>query len=351
MFDTDAPRTEPPLSTARPEHGGRLRAAAARYGIEAAHWLDLSTGINPQPWPVPTLSSALWSRLPEDDDALLDVARRYYGTPHLLATAGSQAALQALPRLRAGASRVGVLTPGYAEHAYAWQRAGHAVEPLAATQVDARIDHLDVVVLIHPNNPTGARWPRDRLLDWQAGLAARGGWLLVDEAFMDVTPQHSLAPLGPRPGLIVLRSLGKFFGLAGARVGFVTAQPALLQALAQELGPWTLSTPARWLTTQALADHVWHRAARSHLLSAGARLADLLRHHGLSPSGGCALFQWVRSADALTWHQGLARLGILTRYFAAPAALRFGLPGTPPEWDRLAQALRQLRTSSNPGRE
>ena len=319
-------------------HGGRLRQAAARYGIPLADWLDLSTGINPQGWPVPPVTD-LWSRLPEDDDGLEQAAALYYGTSDLLPVAGSQAAIQALPRLRPSA-RVGVIAPGYGEHAQAWARAGHRVRLLPVAQIDAALPDLDVLVLIHPNNPTGARFPRADLLRWHGTLAARGGWLVVDEAFMDVTPDESLAPLSPRPGLILLRSIGKFFGLAGARVGFVLAEPALTRPLAARLGPWTIAAPARWVAAQALADTQWQVAIRAHLIADGARLASLLHRHGLLPQGGCALFQWVPTERAPQVHEALARAGILTRLFDDPPALRFGLPGAEADWARLEDTLK-----------
>ena len=232
------------------EHGGKLLAAAARYGIEPASWLDLSTGINPAGWPVPSIPPAVWQRLPEQEDGLVDAAAAYYGSAGVLPVAGSQAAIQALPRLR-DACRVGVPHPAYAEHAHAWRAAGHAV---VAWDAAMGVDALDVLVLVHPNNPGGQIYARAELLDWHARLAVRGGWLLVDEAFIDATPEASLAGLCPRPGLIVLRSLGKFFGLAGARVGFVLAEPAVLGALEARLGPWAVSAPSRWVARAALAD-------------------------------------------------------------------------------------------------
>jgi len=215
-----------------------------RYDIPIADWLDLSTGINPNGWPVPEIPSACWARLPEDDDGLERAAQTYYEAEHLLPVAGSQAAIQTLPRLRPR-SRVAVLDPGYAEHAYAWRNAGHEVAAVAAERLDEALQGSDVLLLIHPNNPTGARFSVEQLLDWHARLAARGGWLVVDEAFMDVTSEHNLCRHTAREGLIVLRSLGKFFGLAGARVGFVCAQASLLAQLHGILGPWSVSAPAR----------------------------------------------------------------------------------------------------------
>ena len=327
------------------DHGGRLRQAAQRFGIPLGDWLDLSTGINPCGWPVPQLPPTAWARLPEVDDGLEESARSYYGSPHLLAVAGSQAAIQTLPQLRSRSS-VGVLVPGYREHFEAWRRGGHDVLPVAEEQIDDRVDDraiaLDVLVLIHPNNPTGTRFSLDRLRGWHGKLAARGGWLVVDEAFIDMTPRASLAPLCPQPGLIVLRSLGKFFGLAGARVGFVLASPPLLGRLADRLGPWAVSSPARWVAKAALAGSAWQQETCRYLEAAGERLRALLARSELSPDGGCALFQWVRTSDAERLWDQLARQGILTRLFEAPPSLRFGLPGSESDWERLEAALAEI---------
>lgn len=325
------------------EHGGRLLQAARRYGIAPAQWLDLSTGISPHAWPVPALPPELWQRLPEDDDGLVEVACRYYGAPDLLPVAGSQAAIQALPLLRAP-SRVGVIFPGYNEHAHAWRRAGHTVTSAAAANLCAEPAQYDVLVLIHPNNPGGERFERQALLDCHAALAARGGWLVVDEAFMDATPEHSLCADSAREGLVVLRSPGKFFGLAGARGGFVAAHAALLQRLREQLGPWTLSGPSRHVLAQALADQAWQAQARAWLHAASARLAALLSRHGLVPTASTAFFHGWRDPRAAAVHEALARQGVLTRLFDAPASLRFGLPADEAALDRLAAALASTLT-------
>ncbi|MEW6467188.1 MAG: threonine-phosphate decarboxylase CobD [Pseudomonadota bacterium] len=317
------------------EHGGRLVAAARQYGIPAADWLDLSTGINPLGWPAPIIPPELWTRLPQEDDGLTETACHYYGAPRVLPVAGSQAAIQALPALRPP-GRVGIPHPTYAEHAHAWRRGGHEV---VAWTPDRGPDSFDALVLIHPNNPTGTRYSTVQLLDWHARLAARGGWLVVDEAFMDPTPETSLVPFCDRDGLIVLRSLGKFFGLAGARVGFVMAGVEILGRLHEALGPWTVPGPSRRLAQQALADGAWQAAARPRLFQAGERLARLLAAHGLAPEGGTALFQWMRTPNAALIADRLARRGILVRRFDDPPSLRFGLPGQEPDWARLAQAL------------
>ena len=317
------------------EHGGRLRRAAEHYGIALADWVDLSTGISPWAYPVPPVPEAAWQRLPEDDDGLDAAATRYYGSAELLAVAGSQPAIQALPAVLPGA-RVRLLAPGYAEHAHAWRERRPRLIDAAA--IEDAIDDSDVLVLVQPNNPTGVHFERARLLDWHARLARRGGWLVVDEAFADTTPAHSLVALAGRPGLVVLRSLGKFFGLAGARVGFVFAPAEVRTALAERLGPWTLAGPARWAARHALVDTAWQAAQRARLDAAGARLRRLLQAHGLE-SHGPALFQYVRRPDAMRLHEAFARRGILLRRFDEPPALRFGLPAEEPRWTRLEAAL------------
>lgn len=328
------------------EHGGRLLRAAREYGIPPEDWLDLSTGISPFAWPVPALPASVWQRLPQDDDGLVEAACAYYGAPDMLPVAGSQAAIQALPLLRP-ASRVGVISPGYNEHAHAWRRAGHAVETLPAARLLAEVARFDVVVLIHPNNPGAERFERATLLACHKALAARGGWLVVDEAFMDATPEDSLCGESGREGLVVLRSCGKFFGMAGARAGFVAAHPALLEALREQLGPWTLSGPTRYALTWALADHAWHAQARERLRSASARLAAVLARHDMTPTAGSAFFQWWQDVRAETVHEALARQGIFTRLFAAPASLRFGLPADDAGFCRLDDALQSLARRGN----
>ncbi len=324
-----------------PEHGGRLLQAVRHYGVPREEWLDLSTGINPIAWEGAPVSIASWNRLPEEEDGLGEAARSYYGAPDLLPVSGSQAAIQALPRLR-GRSRVGVPALGYNEHGYRWKQAGHEVVPLAAADFAAAIDDVDVLVVCNPNNPTGECVPASELLQWHARLSGRGGWLVVDEAFADSTPETSVARFSDRDGLIVLRSLGKFFGLAGARVGFALSGHTLLQMLADWLGPWTISGPSRMIARAALSDRRWQESTRLRLRRDSQRLVGLLSRYGLSPSGGCDLFQWVREPRAQEIYERLARGGILTRRFSTVPSLRFGLPATSEAWSRLEEALRKL---------
>lgn len=324
------------------EHGGRLRAAAQHYGIDRSDWLDLSTGIAPWSWPIPEIPMQAWARLPETEDGLEAAARAYYGTPHLLPVPGSQAAIQALPRVRRG-GKVGVLSPCYAEHAHAWRKSGYLVREVGEHEVDYFMDSLDVLVVVNPNNPTGLHLSRQRLLEWHARLAERGGWLVVDEAFMDDTPELSLAGEASRPGLVVLRSFGKFFGLAGVRLGFVLAEPSLLKSLAQDIGPWAVSGPTRIIGQACLADTAGHARQRQRSGQARDRLVALLSEYGFKPQGGCALFQWLVTPHAQALYEFCARRAVLLRLFVGDtpqtSSLRFGLPCEEADWVRLERVL------------
>jgi cobalamin biosynthetic protein CobC len=334
------------------DHGGEIERAAQAYGIPPDQWLDLSTGINPHAWPVPEVPAQVWQRLPEED-VLLVRASRYYGAPveNLVAVPGSQAALSTLPRLLERGA-VMIPAPTFSEHAEAWHNAGHEVircAPDAALVHQALIEHTDCryLVVVSPNNPTGERYSLVTIELWRRLLEQRGGLLLVDEAFMDATPQHSAITAHPKPGLVILRSIGKFFGLAGLRLGFALAPLPLAAQLKAALGPWCVSHPARFIGAQLLADTQWQLQTRNELTLHAQRLAALLNAwlaqtpgHTVDTVSGCCMFQsfhWPHRAQAL-FHQ-LAQQGILIRYFPNSDWLRVGLPSDENAWQRLEQEL------------
>ena len=325
-----------------PQHGGARDYWATRYGVSPDQMVDLSTGINPHGWPVPDIPPAVWQRLPEKDPQLLQAAADYYGSDAMLPIAGTQAAIQLLPQLRSQ-SRVGILAPSYLEHRSGWERAGHAVVALASEEIELALPALDVLVVGNPNTATGERFSRERLLHWHQQLADRGGWLVIDEAFIDVTSEQSLCHQEePRTGLLVLRSLGKFFGLAGIRCGFLFATASLRQRVEHQLGPWSLSHPAQWVACHALQDRSWQQQMVNQLPRESERLRQLLVSAGLTHGGGTALFQWMMVADAEGVFDQLAQQGILVRRFDQPKAIRLGLPASEGEWEQLSKALQSL---------
>lgn len=311
------------------DHGGNLDAARARWG--GADWIDLSTGINRVPWPVPVLPARAWSDLPTraDMDLLTAAARAAWGASGAVAPlAGASQAIQLIPRLGPpGLARV--LSPTYNEHAAALQAAGWRVEPVAGPQALAG---ADLAVVVNPNNPDGRQLPPAALL----ALLPRVGRLVVDESFADPMPGLSLAAETGRPGLWVLRSFGKFYGLAGLRLGFALGEAAAVERLAALAGPWPVSGAAVEIGAQALADRGWQQATAARLAREAPRL------DGLIPwplAGGTMLFRLYDTPDAMAAQDRLARHRIWSRIFPwSPRLIRLGLPA-PGEWDRVAAAL------------
>jgi cobalamin biosynthesis protein CobC len=321
-------------------HGGALDVARRLAPGAPEPWVDLSTGINPHPYPLPDLAPELWSRLP-GSGALAELeaaAAARYGAPAgmVVAGPGSQALVQALARIIPRGA-VGVLGPTYGGLKAAFAAAGAQVDE--AKRVED-MGGLDVAIVVNPNNPDGRITRRADLLDLHRRLARRGGVLIVDEAFADFDGEsESLASVLPA-GAVVLRSFGKSFGLAGLRLGFAIASADIVRPLRAALGEWPVSGPAIAIGTKALADLAWTDAMRDRLGQEAARLDGLLEGNGWRIVGGTRLFRLAAKADARAAFERLMAAGILARPFAdAPDWLRFGIPGDESAWRRLAGAL------------
>ncbi len=317
------------------DHGGDLDQAIARYGGTAADWIDLSTGINRLPWPVPDLPPDVWRTLPTAaaTDAAVEAARAAWGVrSSVLALAGAQSAIQLLPRL-ALPGRVGILVPTYNEFAAAFTAEGWQVEEVPSPD---RLAGCAAAVVVNPNNPDGRQLDPATLL----ALAGSVGLLIVDESFADPHPEASLAGHGLPDNLLVLRSFGKFYGVAGARLGFVLGTEARLAALSRLAGPWPVSGPALALGAAALTDTDWSAATIARLTRDAARLDTMVSGAGWRLVGGTALFRLYDTGDAAAAQARLARAQIWSRVFPYSARwLRLGLPGPEAEWERLASAL------------
>jgi cobalamin biosynthetic protein CobC len=317
------------------DHGGNLDFACKLFGGLAEDWIDLSTGINRQPYPVDELQPRSWSALPSraEIEVLHEAARSAYGTSApVLAVAGAQAAIQLLPRL-GPPERARILTPTYNEYARTLKAAGWQVEEVG--ELDALVG-ADLAVVVNPNNPDGRRHEPEDLL----ALSLRVGRLVIDESFADAMPDVSVASDAGRTGLLVLRSFGKFYGLAGLRLGFVLGNEADVAALAAMAGPWPVSGGAIEIGRRALLDRAWAEATRARLEREAGRLDDLARGIGWSLVGGTPLFRLYETGDALDTQKRLARAKIWSRIFGnKPGWLRLGLPGDETEWTRLTAAL------------
>jgi cobalamin biosynthesis protein CobC len=325
-------------------HGGNLAAARQLFPGAPEPFIDLSTGINPHSYPVPPLPPDLFARLPDPAalDRLAAIAAGAYGAPSrdcVVAAPGTQILLAPVAAL-VPPGRAAVLGPTYGEFARAAALAGHEVTEVEDIE---QLRDSDIAVVANPNSPDGRVLKRDELLDL-AEARGRRGLLVIDEAFMDVGPADaSLGGEVARHNIIVLRSFGKFFGLAGVRLGFALARPAIATRLAAALGPWAVSGPAIAIGKTALADGPWIIAMRERLEGDTRRLDSVLAATALDFIGGTPLFRLVRTYAAESLFEHLGRAGILVRRFPEHAAwLRIGLPGSESAWHRLRAALTEF---------
>lgn len=323
------------------DHGGSLARARALFPQAPEPWVDLSTGISPHAYPFSALPAKAFQRLPEPARAqeLLAAATEAYAAPSpecIVAAPGTQMLLPHVARLITP-GRAAVLAPTYAEHARAAALAGHEVLEVASVEA---LGEASLAIVVNPNNPDGRVVARSDLLKLRDRLAAKGGLLVVDEAFMDVGAE-SVSGDVEAGGLVVLRSFGKFYGLAGVRVGFALSAPATAAVLAAQLGPWAVSGLALEIGIEALRDREWRNEHRQRLATAATRLDAMLGDHGVAVSGGTSLYRFVRIPAASQLFRRLGDAGIIVRHFAErPHDLRVGLPADETEWERLDAALR-----------
>lgn len=309
------------------DHGGRIDAAIAEFGGSYDDWIDLSTGINPDPYPLPKIDTRYWTNLPDDLQikGLEDAARSFWRVPdgaEIVATPGASAAIACLPKLIAGIS-VHIPKPTYNEHAAAFSSNGWA------SRKDA-----DTLVVVNPNNPDGKIWNK---------VDVTAKHCIIDESFCDVVPDASLIELSRSLDHVILKSFGKFWGLAGLRLGFAICLPEFATKLRNGLGPWPVSGPACQIGTHALLDEQWAIETRIKLAHSSDRLDEMLTGAGFEIVGGTSLFRLVSTNNARDAFNHLASNSILTRIFPySDKWIRFGLPNGEENWARIDQALKSM---------
>ncbi|MCG7628807.1 pyridoxal phosphate-dependent class II aminotransferase [Epibacterium sp. MM17-32] len=323
--EDSAPATALPDQASVRDHGGNLAAAIARFGGQRGDWIDLSTGINPSPYPLPPLLAEDWTALPDADaqQALIAAARRFWQVPDeadILAAPGASALIARLPALRP-ARTVSISTPTYNEHAAAFDQSGWQILDTGPAEAQ---------VVVHPNNPDGRLWMPEEV---------NAPFCIIDESFCDICPDQSLIARATTPGTVILKSFGKFWGLAGLRLGFAIGDPELIAGLRAAMGPWAVSGPALRIATHALNDPDWATTTRLELADAAARLDQLMQQAGAQTVGGTDLFRLYDVGDAQAWQDRLARARIWSRIF--PYSTRFLRLGLPPmsRWSQLETAL------------
>ncbi len=334
------------MTLSKQEHGGDIQKAAKRWGIPVAQWLDLSTAISPFCYPLATPPAEIWQQLPYLNDTFIEAAVNYYQCENLLPIAGSQQAIELLPNIFHG-KRVALPAVGYCEHAYHWRNSENAVVTYqCADELRKKIDEkfIDIAIVINPNNPSTELYSRDYLLEIASALSKQNSYLIIDEAFIDSQAEHSLASNLP-DNTIILRSIGKFFGLAGIRIGFVLAKPYLLKKLEEKTGLWQISSPALWAATQALNDKQWQEQQIQRLAKSSQMLEQNLCEYFPQKiikrqSTFMSLFLSWNETQAI--FEYFARKGILLRKFQLAeedGLLRIGLPADSESLSRLMTAF------------
>lgn len=335
-----------PQNEKRIEHGGSVTRAARQFPDAPEPWIDLSTGINPHSYGYSPVPATAFSRLPEPSDLtkLCEKAARCYGAPggeNIAAAPGTHLLVPIISQYIFGGQdassvKAAILSPTYAEHAHACRIAGFDT---LETDDFAALARADLAIVVNPNNPDGRIIADQELLELSDQLAAKGGMLVVDEAFRDVMEEPSRLAGKVHAGLVVLRSFGKFYGLAGIRLGFAVAPKELAQDLRLRLGPWTIPGPALHIGLEALADQAWQAEMRQRLRAEADRLNTLLKTAKIEVAGGTTLFRYIQDSNAQAIYQYLGEAGILVRRFKErPDCLRIGLPA-PDEWQRVESAL------------
>ena len=339
-------------------HGGQLQQVAEQYKRPIADWLDLSTGIAPISYPIPNIPLSSWQQLPQNNPVLITIAKQYYQCSNIVVTNGSQAIIKALPELYrqtkqdSDLTRHNVYLPerGYKEHAHAWKNAGYKLhfyqESLPCIK---ELTESSVVVIINPNNPTGKFFDRTLIANYHNKLKTLNGLLVVDEAFIDVMPRNqSSCDLVDDNNLIVLRSFGKFFGLAGIRIGFLIAGNYWCQKFGELLGPWQVNGPAQIIAQHALSDNQWHNEQCENLHALRMKQESLLwrvfTDKIVKTMNSCDLFitlSFHHKENAKKLYHLLCLQGVYCRLADEQDTLRFGIT-LAENLNRLENACRQL---------
>jgi threonine-phosphate decarboxylase len=303
-----------------PMHGGQICAVAIEFGVPQDALLDFSANINPD-GPPESLRTALRAAVEDvslltcypdlEEHALRTAVCEFVSLPVACSVvANGFAPLLATAAAALQIKRCLLPVPAFVEYRRVLEQGSVEVIPLPLCEnaefrydVDAILaaaasQRCDTVLLANPQNPTGVLLPTDAMRPLVERAATTGLRVLVDEAFIDYTPEASIASLVPATtNLIVFRSVTKFFAVPGLRVAYALTNPAWAAAMRRWIAPWAITTLAARAVMHGLRDTAYAQATRTRNLARRAALESALRGMGLHVYPGQANFLLFR-ADA-----------------------------------------------------
>lgn len=363
---------EKALNNSRFAHGGTLFALAASMGIEPESLFDFSASINPL-GPAPGVRPAVAAAFdrvvhyPEVGSPRLCRALAAYhalGEELIVVANGSTELIHLLPRLTGkSAGRALLLAPTFSEYAHALELADWQIDYLCLSPEDGFTLDLaqvatelaqgyDLLFFCNPGNPTGRLYPVEAVAALHDLCRQAGCFFVLDEAFMDFAEEHSSKHRLPEgdDDWLILRSMTKFFGFPGVRLGYAMASPTLVARLQQLLPPWNVGGLAQAAGLAALADREHCRRTREYVDAERELLASQLGAlPGLTLFPGAANYQLLQITSGMT-AAALQEKLLATRILIRDCSNFIGLDGrffrvavrTGDENDRLLQNLKRV---------
>ena len=306
------------------EHGGDLDKAINKYGGKKEQWIDLSTGINPNSYPHSDINIKEFRNLPSKTDILKlnEIAKISFQTNASVSSLmGAQAAINILPVLFP-IGNITILEPTYNEYNKVFSDFSRNIITVRTLH---ELKNSQIAILCNPNNPDGRLYSNEDLIELSKNVQV----LIVDESFIDQYPENSLSTKinNQTNNIIILRSFGKFFGLAGLRLGFTITGKKLDKKIKDLIGPWPISSITSIIASKALCDNVWKENTIKYLQENSRLIDSLTSKLKWEIVGGTNLFRLYKTPNASIAQDKLAKLKVWTRRFSySPYWIRLGIP-------------------------
>ena len=325
------------------EHGGNLDKAISFYGGKESEWIDLSTGINPNSYPIPKLSISDWRSLPtktEIKDLESIIKSKQKISSEIIMVPGAQMAINFLPFLLKGeGTEVRILTPTYNEYNYCFTNTGFKVN---SCQKFNQLFNSDIAIIVNPNNPDGKIYEINELFELSKSVKI----LIVDESFIDSVECDSIVNQLNEDvsNIIVIRSFGKFFGLAGLRLGYVFSGKEIIRKFKRFFGPWQISKMSVKIATIAFSDDVWIKKTKNNLNEKANAIDNLMKKINWKITGGTNLFRLYSTSNSDLAQKLLAEKFIWSRKFSySKKWIRLGIPNER-DFKKLKKIVMRLQT-------